>query len=269
MKLTADVKNYRDSLFTANPTDDREGRDLLVSDTCEWIDENSTYKSWLNGESRFLWISGRPGKGKTMLSIFLTQQLERTLPEHCPVLYYFCDGNDTERNNEVSILRTLLWQLADHAYESDDVEFKKCIRRIFMSQEKSADHFTQKESLWRTFAAAVKDSAIGTVYAVIDGLDECDFDTKEWLVKKFESLFLKENQTTDKTRLNLLIVSRDMKALARLSADEVCTCLKLEDGEIDVRIREDIERVVSSKLGRFSHLPDFDDEVKERKLLDV
>ncbi|CAI4214763.1 unnamed protein product [Parascedosporium putredinis] len=42
--------------------------------TCEWILENVAYKSWLR-EGECLGIAGGPGKGKTMLSIFLSEEL--------------------------------------------------------------------------------------------------------------------------------------------------------------------------------------------------
>jgi hypothetical protein len=45
--------------------------------TCEWIRDNEYYKFWLHGDSPCFWIHGGPGKGKTMLSIFLNEELER------------------------------------------------------------------------------------------------------------------------------------------------------------------------------------------------
>jgi hypothetical protein len=51
-----------------------------------------------------LWISGGPGKGKTMLSIFLTEELEKM--ENAELLFYFCNHQDEERNIAVAVLQT-------------------------------------------------------------------------------------------------------------------------------------------------------------------
>jgi hypothetical protein len=73
------------ALWQTSPrlTDPREDRKSLidtkgerVSGTCKWIKSNATYLSWLRSRSQLLWLSGGPGKGKTMLSIFLAEELE-------------------------------------------------------------------------------------------------------------------------------------------------------------------------------------------------
>jgi hypothetical protein len=48
-----------------------------------------------------LWISGGPGKGKTMLSIFLTEELEKM--ENAELLFYFCNHQDEKRNIAVAV----------------------------------------------------------------------------------------------------------------------------------------------------------------------
>lgn len=75
--------------------------------TYEWIKKNGLYNSWLRGETQLLWICGGPGKGKTILSIFLTQELERDKQ----TIYYFCRAGDERHNNATSVLRALLWHL--------------------------------------------------------------------------------------------------------------------------------------------------------------
>ena len=65
--------------------DDREKlidtKGLRADGTCEWIIDHPLYYSWLQSHSQLLWISGGPGKGKTMLSIFLAEHLKATLQD--------------------------------------------------------------------------------------------------------------------------------------------------------------------------------------------
>lgn len=64
----------------ADPCDERDKlirrKGISAKGTCRWITSNKVYESWLHARSQLLWISGGPGKGKTMLSIFLIEELE-------------------------------------------------------------------------------------------------------------------------------------------------------------------------------------------------
>src|ERR1700712_2856456 len=75
------TKACRNELYLTDPHTDRESlisaKGHRARGTCEWIRDNENYQSWLSGSSQLLWILGGPGKGKTMMSIFLTEELER------------------------------------------------------------------------------------------------------------------------------------------------------------------------------------------------
>jgi hypothetical protein len=73
------------ALFLTDPYIDRSelttAKGPRVQGTCQWITTNETYASWLASQSQFLWLSDGPGKGKTMLSIFLTEELEKIVAQ--------------------------------------------------------------------------------------------------------------------------------------------------------------------------------------------
>jgi hypothetical protein len=79
---TSRGSSLREQIFVADPAIDREHVRGMEGDrvpgTCEWIARHEMYKAWrkLNGFP-FLCISGGPGKGKTMMSLFLTEELEK------------------------------------------------------------------------------------------------------------------------------------------------------------------------------------------------
>jgi hypothetical protein len=68
-----------------------------------------TYQSWLQDDPDLLWICGGPGKGKTIMSIFLTQGLERQNEDN--IIYYFCNSEDDRNSTSTAILRALIWQI--------------------------------------------------------------------------------------------------------------------------------------------------------------
>lgn len=105
------------ALFLTDPRNDREQliqvNGSRVNDTCEWIKSNKLYNSWLHSHSQLLWLSGGPAKGKTKLSIFLAEELERTANRELNVLFlqYFCDNKDEKRKTAVTVVRGLIFQL--------------------------------------------------------------------------------------------------------------------------------------------------------------
>jgi hypothetical protein len=109
------------TLFLTNSHVDRESlisaKGTRVKGTCEWITHDASYRAWLssnsdgsnNDNTRLLWISGRPGKGKTMLSVFLTEELEKYTAgwEDAQLAFFFCSAWDKKRNTAVAVLRGL------------------------------------------------------------------------------------------------------------------------------------------------------------------
>ncbi|KAH8727035.1 hypothetical protein GQ44DRAFT_677916, partial [Phaeosphaeriaceae sp. PMI808] len=108
------ARECRSALFLSDPEADREkvrsAKGTRVAGTCEWITQNQTYHDWLEDDTHVLWISGGPGKGKTMMSVFLTEELERRHGT-ASLLFYFCNHQDEKHNNGASLLRSLIYQI--------------------------------------------------------------------------------------------------------------------------------------------------------------
>jgi hypothetical protein len=126
---------------------------------------------WLTSpSSQSLWISGEPGKGKTMLSIFVTRTLSAMLPKDLFFLYYFCGFSDPLRNKVLNLLRTLIWLLLKQQHE---------LRRHILPDyrimgDKMLSSSSAFEALWRIFVNMIQDPLLKSVHILLDGLDECD-----------------------------------------------------------------------------------------------
>ena len=98
--VEATKSSLRQVLFLTDPSVDRQSlidkKGLRVAGTCEWIERNETFKAWLCDAPGLLWIFGGPGKGKTMLSIYLTQQFEKLHSRE--VIYFFCSSEQPKRS---------------------------------------------------------------------------------------------------------------------------------------------------------------------------
>ncbi|KAK2012841.1 hypothetical protein LZ32DRAFT_647598 [Colletotrichum eremochloae] len=166
------------ALFLTDPIADRAGlvtkKGRLVDGTCDWVVKTKEFISWRQEEGGLLWITGRPGQGKTMLSIFLTTYLEEWAIQFSErglelTTYFFCDNRDSRKNHPTAILRGLLTLLLKR--------MPRLITYILPSYRvQGVNLFEQSsfESLWNIFIDMVNHSGLQRVSCIIDGLDECE-----------------------------------------------------------------------------------------------
>ncbi|KAI9761775.1 MAG: hypothetical protein M1835_008115 [Candelina submexicana] len=191
------------ALFVTNPLDDRAAiittKGRVVAGTCDWILRHARFGSWKSHETRsqLLWVTGGAGMGKTMLSTFLTQQLEKNPddPQNTVILYYFCNGQDNKKSHAIYVLRGLIYSL---------LRARPGLISILLPeydiQKEALFSKTSIEALWRIFETMIRDSSAGNVYCIIDGLDECDHDSLWHLLKKIKNFYLDEEEARGDTR---------------------------------------------------------------------
>jgi Cdc6-like AAA superfamily ATPase len=169
-------EDFRKTLFLTSPEIDRENlidiKEGRVSNTCEWIRTTKEYEAFLEGTHRMLWVWGEPGKGKTMLSIFLSQELEQK--SKTKTIYFFCRAEHEKRNTAIAVLRGLLWHLTGIYPELVRVLRKNCEPAV-------KDALSSRETLWASFKGLIAVIQSERLYCVIDGLDECDESSQQWL----------------------------------------------------------------------------------------
>jgi hypothetical protein len=120
-----------------------------------------------------------------MLSIFLTEEQRITQnTEDAELVFYFCSHQDKKRNTATAILRGLLYQIVGGC--------RKLVKHVlpyFETLEKTQQTLSSLETLWIIFRRFVQDVDLGTMFCVLDGLDECDEDTLRILVPKIVDIF--------------------------------------------------------------------------------
>ncbi|KAL6822023.1 putative ankyrin repeat-containing protein [Trichoderma sp. SZMC 28015] len=247
----ADADHYkvcRDSL--RDPDIDR--RRLIringrrVPRTCEWIRDNVLYRSWLtcsqqSSDTPLLWITGGPGKGKTMLSLFLIEELEvpaRQKPS-VTLLFYLCSSNDADHNTAVAILSGLLYQLIEQNPDLAKHAF------YYLKPNRVASSLASFDTLWHIFESILGDPALQTVQCVLDGLDECERESAGWLLTAFVG-----QARLSAGKFRLLVLSREMAGLEDFAR------LRL-DPDNDEPLASDIERCITDGVRRLSHPDEF------------
>lgn len=189
----------REALFLTDPSADRQNlidkKGVLVAGTCEWIRNSKTFTSWLHGDFGLIWIIGGPAKGKTMLSIYLTQLLEHSTR----AIYFFCSREHPTRRTANAILRTLLWQIL-----MLQPELTQLISPYFDKLERTDADLAAPESLWELFQTVIQSPVFEGTHCLIDGLDECDVVCADWLASRFATL----SDAGNDSHVHILITSR-------------------------------------------------------------
>ncbi|KAI9695778.1 MAG: hypothetical protein M1820_008451 [Bogoriella megaspora] len=250
-ELKEQADKCRSVLLLTDPYVDREKlisiKGKRVTATCEWLCETETYQSWLYDSPRLLWISGGPGKGKTMLSIYLTEELERRTRNfgEPDLIFFFCSHQDENRNTAVSIVRGLVCQIIEKR-----PMLAKHVLPYLETRETEQKTLKSFEGLWIIFRKLVQDPELGSIFCVLDGLDECDDDTFRKLLSRLVDIFSGEDIQQVVQTFRLVIISRDLPAL------HGSTQLKL-DPDNDEQVDTDIGRYISSRVNYLSRIEGF------------
>lgn len=135
---------------------------------------------WKNSEDiGLLWIKGGAGKGKTMMSIGLIEELS----DQSSVLYFFCQRDNHELNTIEAIIKGLIKQLVDRKEV-----VKSLLRRLWNESERRLyEDVNSWQSLWCLFkemldmclphnekcSCSQGKCSCRQIFVVVDALDEC------------------------------------------------------------------------------------------------
>lgn len=174
--------------------------------TCTWVLNREAIRSWKlpdpeSTTTKFLWIHGLPGFGKTVLCATLIEYL--CLESRYPTVYFFCSPNGNHIQDPQAILRSWVAQLVLHG---PDIH------------PPAVDHFRAKHArtatepeLWSLLQ--MLSLQLGCCYFVIDGFELCVGEnpcTGRYNLKDRRDGFLQRLITTlAHTGSRVLIVSRD------------------------------------------------------------
>ncbi|KAH0349938.1 purine and uridine phosphorylase, partial [Aureobasidium melanogenum] len=112
MKLDEHQKKIRDWLsapdHSTNYTNALEKRH---EGTGLWFIRSEAFKTWKNQPNSFLWLHGIAGCGKTILSSTIINHLQSDVEPDRPLLYFYFDFNESNKQNLENMLRSLTSQL--------------------------------------------------------------------------------------------------------------------------------------------------------------
>ncbi|KAM3070114.1 hypothetical protein ACMFMF_008467 [Clarireedia jacksonii] len=147
-----------------------KAKDKLLPEAIDWILRDSKYERWRNQDKvSLLWIKGGAGKGKTMMTIGLIDQISNLQEPSTVVTYFFCQYTNYELNTIEAIIKGLILRLI-----TEKNELKEPLRyRWDMALERFNEDLTSWQTLWDIFLEMLNLCKSRRVYVIVDALDEC------------------------------------------------------------------------------------------------
>ncbi|KAF4548959.1 NACHT domain-containing protein 2 [Elsinoe fawcettii] len=146
-------------------TNYNKARSLRHDGTGDWLIKTEAFREWLSTPKSFLWLYGRPGCGKTVLSSTILSAISDDGKKWSKILYFYYDFADVNKQSMDSTLRTLLCQLAEM-----DEQHAEAIRE-FWHDHNDGSRQPGKEEMYAVLRRELQ--AAGEVYILLDALDEC------------------------------------------------------------------------------------------------
>ena len=141
--------------------------------TCTWILNRPEFDTWRNtgpddAVTRFLWLTGVPGAGKTVLSSFVINKFsaassERRSPS---ILHFFFKLTDNDKNSVLAVTRSLLYQLYCLFPATLTTEI------VALRDNSGKERALSEQGLWDLFVKHTKE--LTNIIIVLDALDECN-----------------------------------------------------------------------------------------------
>ncbi|EGD85581.1 hypothetical protein H112_06488 [Trichophyton rubrum D6] len=169
-------------LRLTDPRDDKsrilDTKGGLLAKSYEWIVDFGDFKKWRSDQgSGVFWISGSPGKGKTMLLCGIIDHLSNPGVKHIPPSFFFFQEGDSQLNNATAVLRGLIYLLAlQHRSFLDYLQERYSLSggTLFADPE----NFFALSNVFRNMLSI---QTTKPIYLIVDALDECQTDLRKLL----------------------------------------------------------------------------------------
>ncbi|VUC28482.1 unnamed protein product, partial [Clonostachys rosea] len=246
----AEVNSCLKELGWTNPHDDRERIKVTKGGICDnsfhWILEHRDFNGWRNDDqSRLLWIRGDAGKGKTMLLIGMSEELNRH--SHSATSFFFCQNSDQNLNNSVAILKGLIYLLLLQENQLVSLLKTECDRSDIGIFEGPNAFYT----LSRIFRQMIQDPSLKTktVFLVVDALDECESGLSDFC------RLISETMLQPSARIKWVVSSRNQARIDQwlaTTSDKVC----LDLGVNTDLVSHAIQNYINWKISHINLLQD-------------
>lgn len=246
----------------SNPYENQKNRTpKAVLGTGKWFLENQKFIDWREHEGPdLLWLSAKPGSGKSVLARTLIDDGLLTLShqKQSAVCYFFFKDISPYQRSAFSAISAILHQLfsafpslVKHAVLSYNVNGKELLHLF--------------DEMFHILRQAAADPDIGQVVCVLDALDECNDEDRSFLVKAITTFYYEAKNASnvgDQPKLKFLMTSRPYSHIYLDLHDVIkeTPSIHLSGDYESEKIKDEIDHVIEVDIPKLAATKGFDEE---------
>jgi hypothetical protein len=157
-------------LSPVTPWDSHEAASSsLTPGTCNWILQSDTFQAWHLSNRSFLWLSGFPGSGKTVLfsNIVASLQTHYDTSENVCFAFFYCDFRNRDTQSATNVIGALVSQICSQVGVSAELE-----NAFGSSKSRNAPEKRPSYSLLRDVLISL--TRTRRILLLVDAVDECE-----------------------------------------------------------------------------------------------
>lgn len=246
----------------SNPYENQKNRTpKAVLGTGKWFLENKKFIDWRENEGPdLLWLSAKPGSGKSVLARTLIDDGLLTLShqKQSAVCYFFFKDISPYQRSALSAISAILHQLfsafpslVKHAVLSYNLNGKELLHLI--------------GEMFDILCQAAADPDVGQVVCVLDALDECSDDYRSFLVEAITTFYhgaKNASNVDDQPKLKFLLTSRPYSHIYLDFHDVMkeTPTIHLSGDHESEKIKDEIDHVIDVDIPKLAATRGFDEE---------
>jgi hypothetical protein len=212
-------------------TNHATARQYHESQTGGWLLKSNQYTNWKTGAVGHLWMYGKAGCGKTILSSTAIEDIRDTCKEDADTSYafFYFSFSDERKQSDGDLLRSLVVQLGWR---------EPGLSILLQAYKNTKSSVLGPDELEKILLASVRPCA--RVYLIMDALDECpeDHEARQRVLGRIERL------TQGASNLKILATSRELPAIRESMAALGSEPMRIATSDVDA----DIQRYVANQL---------------------
>ncbi|KAJ5903859.1 hypothetical protein N7504_006242 [Penicillium tannophilum] len=246
----------------SNPYENQKNRTpKRVSETGKWFLENDKFLDWRENEGPdLLWMSAKPGSGKSVLAKTMIDEGLVTLSHQKPsaVCYFFFKDISPYQRSALSAMSAILHQLFS--------AFPSLVKHALLPYNLSGKELLNLfNPMFDILCQAATDPTVGQIVCVLDALDECNEDDQILLIETITNFYHRskdDSRVDDRPKLKFLLTSRPYSQILSQFHDLIKEAPTIHlSGDLESeKIRDEIDLVIDVRVPKLATDKGFDEE---------
>jgi hypothetical protein len=226
-------------------TNHASARQHHESQTGDWLLKSTQYTNWKTGAVSHLWMYGKAGCGKTILSSTAIEDIRDTCQKDADAshAFFYFSFSDKRKQSDGDLLRSLVAQLGWR---------EPGLSMLRWAYENARQGVPGPDELEKILMASIR--SCSKVYVLVDALDECpeDNETRQSVLARIERL------TQDASNLKIFATSRELDSIRKSMEVLAAEPLRVITRAVDA----DIQAYLSTELSRDRNLCELSPEMR-------